>query len=409
MHSMRSEIPARRCRRTIAIDRTAPASPVVSGGSDSWVTSPLVVSAAGSTDAGSGLAGYQSRESMDAGASWSSAVSGASVGVAQAGATWLQFRAVDKAGNVSPWAPATLPDAAATVLLDDVAPSVPTLTGGGSGWTSAAHVDVFASGSVDALSGPVGYEFATSADAGATWSAWTPGADAAVASEGQTLVRFRALDALGNASTPVQTTVAIDRTPPTVALTAPTSGSTVSGNVTVTASAADTLGLLRVEFLVDGVVAATDTAHRHAFSWNAGSGTGSHTLTARAVDGAGNQAVSAAATVTVGSAVTTFTTLPAGSAGLPQGDSSCAGQVTTDPWEPRPDNHTANHDGTRRPGGLVERRARHLLVAAGSRIGARSPATTPAPRTRSSSGRPASGGWTRTCCERSPCRSPTGT
>jgi hypothetical protein len=37
-----------------------------------------------------------------------------------------------------------------------------------------------------------------------------------------------------------------------------------------------------------------------------------------------------------------FGTLPVGSA-LPRGDADCANRVTRNPWEPRPENNTANH------------------------------------------------------------------
>src|SRR5437867_8325988 len=62
-------------------------------------------------------------------------------------------------------------------------------------------------------------------------------------------------DALGlqYASDPVTVTVSnADTTPPAVSITAPASGSTVSGTVTVSASASDNVGVAGVQFLVDG-------------------------------------------------------------------------------------------------------------------------------------------------------------
>jgi hypothetical protein len=40
---------------------------------------------------------------------------------------------------------------------------------------------------------------------------------------------------------------------------------------------------------------------------------------------------------------TYFSTLPSQASGLPRSDATCAAQVTTDTWEPRPDNYTDNH------------------------------------------------------------------
>jgi hypothetical protein len=324
------------------IDRTAPTVPVVSGGSASWVSVPTVVSASGATDAGSGVAGYQYRRSMDGGGLWSSPVAGSAVDVTQDGTTWVQFRAVDGAGNVSGWSPATEPDASSSVLLDGTAPSVPVLSGGG-GWVDAAQVDVTASGSVDVLSNPVGYQFETSADGGLSWSGWTSGSDAAVTAEGQTLVRFRAVDALGNASAAAQTTVSIDRTAPTVALTSPANGATVTGSVAIAATAADAGGVSRVDFLIDGNVVGSASGAPYSIAWSASSvSPGSHSITARAVDGAGHVTTSATVSVTVTTTPTYFSTLPSQAPGLPRMDSYCQGQVTTDPWEPRPDNLIAN-------------------------------------------------------------------
>jgi hypothetical protein len=195
------------------IDLTPPTAPLVTGGSASWVTTPPVLHASGSRDIGTGLAGYQHRQSSNGGLSWSAVTSGQSVTVTTSGSTWVQFRARDRAGNVSAWAPAA-PDAASTALVDDTPPTPPLLTGGGATWVHDPQVDVTASGSVDLLSNPVSYEYRTSSDAGVTWTPWTAGTDAAVTAEGKTLVEFRALDALGNATAPVQTPVWIDRTPP---------------------------------------------------------------------------------------------------------------------------------------------------------------------------------------------------
>ena len=63
---------------TVRLDRGLPTAPAVSGGSLAWQSAPSVtVSAAGGTDSGSGVAGYEYRTSTDGGATWLSPVSGA--------------------------------------------------------------------------------------------------------------------------------------------------------------------------------------------------------------------------------------------------------------------------------------------------------------------------------------------
>src|ERR1043166_1015320 len=111
-----------------------------------------------------------------------------------------------------------------------------------------------------------------------------------------------ARDALGveYSSDAVTVTVFNDKTPPSVALTAPAGGAFVKDTITVSASASDNVGVVGVRFLVDGAQIGTeDTAAPYSVSWNtAGVADGTHTLTAVARDAAGNSATSAAVTVT---------------------------------------------------------------------------------------------------------------
>ncbi|HYV44295.1 MAG TPA: M20/M25/M40 family metallo-hydrolase [Myxococcaceae bacterium] len=91
-----------------------------------------------------------------------------------------------------------------------------------------------------------------------------------------------------------------DTTPPAVSITAPANGSTVNGTVTISANATDNVGVTQVDFLVDGVVKGSDTSSPYSFAWDSTTASnGSHSLTARAADGAGNSATSAAVSVTV--------------------------------------------------------------------------------------------------------------
>jgi Big-like domain-containing protein/exo-rhamnogalacturonan lyase-like protein len=97
-----------------------------------------------------------------------------------------------------------------------------------------------------------------------------------------------------------------DTTPPTVSITAPANATTVSGSVTVSATASDNVGVVGVQFLLDGVNLGTeDTTSPYSATWNTTTASnGSHTLTARARDAAGNS-VSASVTVTVNNPDTT--------------------------------------------------------------------------------------------------------
>jgi Galactose oxidase-like, Early set domain/Bacterial Ig domain/Galactose oxidase, central domain len=93
-----------------------------------------------------------------------------------------------------------------------------------------------------------------------------------------------------------------DTTPPTVTMTAPANGATVSGSaVALSASASDNVAVSSVQFLVDGApIGAPVTQAPYTLNWDSASvANGSHALSARAVDAAGNATTSDAVTVTV--------------------------------------------------------------------------------------------------------------
>jgi hypothetical protein len=88
--------------------------------------------------------------------------------------------------------------------------------------------------------------------------------------------------------------------PPTTTITSPASGASVTGKVTVTASASDDVRVVRVELYVDGQLIATDTSSPFSFSWNTKPLTKTqHTLQVKAYDAAGNVGTSGLITVTV--------------------------------------------------------------------------------------------------------------
>jgi poly(hydroxyalkanoate) depolymerase family esterase len=92
----------------------------------------------------------------------------------------------------------------------------------------------------------------------------------------------------------------LDGIAPVVALTSPLNGATVSGDVSLGATASDDVGVDRVEFLLDGALLGSDAIAPYAWTWNAAaSSNGAHTLQARAFDLADNVGTSAAIDVTV--------------------------------------------------------------------------------------------------------------
>lgn len=93
---------------------------------------------------------------------------------------------------------------------------------------------------------------------------------------------------------------AADTTAPTTSITSPAAGATLSGTVTVGASASDGVGVTRVEFYVDGALLATDGTAPYSAAWDTtAAANAAHALTSKAYDAAGNAATSAAVSVTV--------------------------------------------------------------------------------------------------------------
>jgi O-glycosyl hydrolase len=92
-----------------------------------------------------------------------------------------------------------------------------------------------------------------------------------------------------------------DTQAPTVSLTAPASGATVSGTVSVTATASDNVAVVGVQFKLDGNnLSSEDVSSPYSISWSTtGTPNGSHQLTATARDAAGNVTTSSVRTVTV--------------------------------------------------------------------------------------------------------------
>ena len=190
-----------------------------------------------------------------------------------------------------------------TVFNDTLPPAV-AITAPANGATVSSTVSVTASASDNV--GVVGVQFKldganlgaedTSAPYAVSWDTTTTG-------NGSHALTAVARDAAGNIGTaaPITVTVSNDTSPPAVAITAPANGATVSSTVSVTASASDNVGVVGVQFKLDGAnLGAEDTSAPYAVSWDTTTtGNGSHALTAVARDAAGNTATATTVTVTV--------------------------------------------------------------------------------------------------------------
>jgi hypothetical protein len=124
------------------------------------------------------------------------------------------------------------------------------------------------------------------------------------ATNGNHTLTARARDAAGNNTTSVGVIVNVnnvsDTELPVASITAPAAGD-VSATINVTANATDNIGVVGVQFKLDGVnLGAEDVAAPYSVSWNTTTATnGNHNLTAVARDAAGNLGTSAVVVVNV--------------------------------------------------------------------------------------------------------------
>src|SRR5450631_953083 len=207
--------------------------------------------------------------------------------------------AYDPAGNGS--AQSSVVQATTPPLLDTTPPTIPTnlsVTG-----TSTSTVSLAWTASTDNV-GVAGYKiYRGGVQIGASGVASYT--DTGLSASTTYSYTVSAYDAAGNNSAqtaPVSaTTGTSDTQAPTVSITSPANNQNISGVTTIAANAADNVGVVGVQFQLDGVnLGAELIASPYSTSWDSSRTTnGSHLLTAGARDAAGNKTTSSAVTVTV--------------------------------------------------------------------------------------------------------------
>jgi len=213
----------------------------------------------------------------------------------------LVAKAYDGAGNVGTSASVTFavnnPDAIApTVIAREVGVAgTLTFTATASDAVGVAHVDYYVDGTFKGKATLAPYTFVFASRALAN------GAHALVA---------KAYDAAGNIGTSdtVSFTLNNDFTAPTVSATV----AGTAGTLSFTANAADDVGVVRVDYYVDGLIKGSATAAPYAFSFNSiPMANGNHALVAKAYDAAGNVGTSATVIFAVNNPDTTAPTVAA--------------------------------------------------------------------------------------------------
>ena len=222
------------------------------------------------------------------------------------GSLTLSVRAYDKAGNYAADSVPLIVDNSA----DTTKPSVSITEPPANSLLSGPNVSVIAEATdnidvtnvaffLDGSTSP----FAETTDAASTFEV---NLDTTLVSDGPHSLSAKAYDTAGNAGTSASLPVKVDNTPPTVSVTSPSDGTTVSGNITLAAQATDVNGIASVDlgYISSTTLAfvrlATDTVAPFSTSVNTQTlPNGPVQFVAKAIDKADNEITSIPVTVTI--------------------------------------------------------------------------------------------------------------
>lgn len=130
------------------------------------------------------------------------------------------------------------------------------------------------------------------------------------------------------AVTAASNAAAADTQAPTVSVTSPAGGATVSGWVAIDVAAADNVGVTRVDLKANGSLVASDVTAPYRFSWDSTKlANGTASLVAYAYDAAGNARASTSVAISVANAVVADTTAPSVVLKNPANGSKVSGTV----------------------------------------------------------------------------------
>jgi hypothetical protein len=285
-------------------DTIAPTTTIACNGQPCAATAyadPVTVTLSATDQGGAGVqATRYTTDGTDPRSSTTTLVYGGPFTVSQT--TTVRFASTDTAGNQEATQSQQVEVASSTI---DTTPPVTTMTCNGSacgsGWYPATIKVALAA--TDAGGSGLDHT-AYTLDGTDPWTSGTTYTGPFSVAQ-TTSVTYASIDRAGNAERPRVQTVRIDKTAPTVAITSPASGASIRRGTTVSIAATATdaeggSGVANVTFYRDGTKLLTDTTAPYTASWSPPKAQiGSHTLTAVALDAAGNKATSPGVTVSV--------------------------------------------------------------------------------------------------------------
>ena len=214
-----------------------------------------------------------------------------------------------------------------TNSTDTVAPAVSAAESGSSG-----NITLSANASDDVGVTMVEFYVDNVLKASSNVAPYSASIDSTTLSNGTHSLVAKAYDAAGNVGTssPVSfsvSNVVADATAPTVSASA----TGTSGTITLSASASDNVGVSTVEFYVDNILKGSDTSAPYSMTLDSTTlANGSHTLTAKAFDAAGNNATSTAVAFSISNVVSQQLILNSGFESGSASWTATSGVITSD-------------------------------------------------------------------------------
>jgi peptidoglycan/xylan/chitin deacetylase (PgdA/CDA1 family) len=277
----------------VDIDRVAPTSSIKCQGSNcagTYYATTVTVTLAATDAGGSGVAEIRyTTDGSDPTAASGTVYGG---GFTLTSTATVRYRAFDNAGNAEPVN-------SALIRVDTRPPSTTIKCNGdtcsGNPYQPGVSMTLAAT---DADSGVASIRYTTDGtDPTSTSGTVYSGAFSLSSSK---TVKYRAFDIAGNTEPVNSQTVQIDASNPTVSLTSPKAGDALAGTVTLSADASDNVAVDHVTFLVDGQSVGSASSAPYSLAWDSRSvADGAHSVTARAVDTAGNATTSSAISTSV--------------------------------------------------------------------------------------------------------------
>ena len=214
------------------------------------------------------------------------------------GAHTLRSKANDAAGNATTSATINI-----TVNNESVPPTT-SITSPTNGALLQGNVTVIASASDNVAIERVEFYIDSTLVGVDSTSPYSVVWNSTITPDGSHSLTSKAWDTSENVTTSAVVPIIIDNNVPTTSITFPANGAFVRGSITITANAADIVGVTKVEFYADAVRLGTDTSSPYSFVWNTATiADGNHTLTSRAYDAIGHVTTSSSVNIKVDNTV----------------------------------------------------------------------------------------------------------